>query len=296
MTSLLRGRCADLRSSSSFPVLLVLAAVLSVQFGGALGATLIPVVGVVGAVAIRLGLGALIMLVLVRPGPRGHQWQDWATVGAFGLALAAMNTAFYASLSRLPIGVAVTVEFVGPLLLAAALSRHLRDGLAVMTAAAGVVLVSGVLTTPWSRIDLVGLLLAATAGAAWAVYIVLSARTGRRFRGTEGLAWAMVIGAMCTVPAGLWLEGTSLFGGEALVKGLGIAVLSSVLPYSLELVALRRMSAHVFGVLLSVEPAAAALAGFLVLGQGLENTQLLGMLLVTAASVGVTRRASDPVD
>lgn len=291
-TNLGSGRSA----SSGYPVALVLASILSVQFGGALAATLIPLVGVLGSVALRLGIAALVMLAIARPRIAGHSRAHWLTAAAFGLALAAMNSTFYGALGRLPIGVAVTIEFLGPLLLAASMSRHLIDGVAVAAAGVGVVLISQVATTPLAHVDLIGITLALLAGAAWAAYILLSARTGRAFGGTEGLAWAMVVAAALVVPAGLIVDGTALFAPDALVKGAGIAVLSSVLPYSLELVALRRLDPRIFGILLSLEPAAAALAGLLILGQGLSAAQLLGMALVVCASAVVTVRSPAPVD
>lgn len=267
--------------------MLVLAAVVSVQFGGALAATLIPDVGVTGSVTLRLVLAAAILLLVARPRLRGHTARDWRTVAAFAAALAVMNLAFYASLQRLPIGVAVTVEFVGPLVLAAATSRRRKDVLAVLAAAIGVVLISGALTTRWSDLDLVGLGLALLAGACWAAYIITSARTGAAFPQLDGLAIAMAIAAVAVAPFGIWEAGGDLLQGDILMKGLGIALLSSVLPYSLELVALRSLSANVFGILLSLEPAAAALAGLLVLDQTLGAVRLAGMALVVVASVTV---------
>lgn len=272
------------------PVGLVLIAVLSVQFGGALAATLLPLVGVAGSVLLRMVLAAVIMLALVRPRWRGRSPQDWGTATLFAGALTAMNLCFYASLERLPIGVAVTIEFLGPLLLAAATSRRLRDALAVVLAMTGVLLISEALTVPWAQMDLVGIALAASAGAFWAAYIVLSGRTGTRFEGLDGMAITLAIAAVAMLPVGILQAGTSLLGGEVLMRGLGIALLSSAIPYSLELLALRRLSAGVFGVLLSLEPAAAALAGLLVLSQTLAPWQVLGMAMVVAASIAVLGR------
>ncbi|MCA0435350.1 MAG: EamA family transporter [Austwickia sp.] len=283
-------------TTSGYPVALVLASILSVQFGGALAATLIPVIGVLGSVALRLGIGALVMLAVARPRIGGHTRADWLTAATFGIALAVMNSTFYGALGRLPIGVAVTIEFLGPLLLAAALSRHLLDGVAVLAAGVGVVLISQVASTARDQVDVIGIGLALLAGAAWAAYILLSARTGRAFGGTEGLAWAMVVAAALVVPAGLVVDGTALFAPDALIKGAGIAILSSVLPYSLELLALRRLDPRVFGILLSLEPAAAALAGLLILHQSLTAIQLAGMALVVCASAVVTMRSAAPVD
>jgi inner membrane transporter RhtA len=272
------------------PVVLVLVAVVSVQFGGALAATLLPMVGVVGSVTLRLVLAALILGVLVRPRLRGRSAADWQVVCLFALALTAMNLTFYGSLTRLPIGVAVTIEFLGPLTLAAVLSRRARDIGAVLAALLGVLLISGAVTTRWADLDLAGIGLAGAAGACWAAYIVLSGRTGARFAGLDGIALCLIIGAVVTLPFGLLTAGSALWSGEALLRGLGIALLSSAIPYSLELLALRHLAAGTFGVLLSLEPAAAALAGLLVLGQVLEPLQVLGMGLVMVASVLVLGR------
>lgn len=282
---------ADRSSLTRHPVTLVLLAVVSVQFGGALAATLLPMVGVVGSVALRLTLATALLWAFVRPRVRGRSAADWGVVALFALALTSMNLAFYGSLTRLPIGVAVTIEFLGPLALAAVLSRRLRDAAAVLAALAGVVLISEALTTPWAELDLLGILLAATAGACWAAYIVLSRRTGARFEGLDGIAICMALGAVVTLPMGLLTAGSALWAPEALLRGLGIALLSSAVPYSLELLALRHLRSGTFGVLLSLEPAAAALAGLLVLGQVLTATQLVGMVLVVVASIAVLGRA-----
>jgi inner membrane transporter RhtA len=269
---------------------LVLLGIVSVQFGGALAATLVPVIGAAGSVTLRLVISTLILLVVARPQLRGHSQQAWVTVVLFGLALGAMNWSFYASLGRLPIGVAVTIEFLGPLLLTVVLSRRAVDFLAVLAAAAGVVLISEALTVPFAELDLLGLGLAALAGACWAAYIVLSKRTGAAFSQLDGLALAMVVASVAVAPFGV--GSAPQWTSEILLKGLGIAVLSSVLPYSLELLALRRMSSRVFGILLSLEPAAAALAGLLVLHQRLTGHQVLGIALVVGASavvMGTTR-------
>ena len=273
---------------------LVLAAVVSVQFGAAVAATLIPLVGVFGAVTLRFAFAATVLLVFVRPRLRGRTATDWLVVGTFGAILAMMNLFFYGALARVPIGVAVTIEFTGPLVLATVLSHRRKDLLAVAGAGLGVVLISGLTSTPWAQIDLAGLGLALAAGVSWAGYIVFSARTGARFAQLDGLAIAMTIAAALVAPAGVRLTGSALWTPDALWRGATIAVLSSVLPYSLELIALRRLAAHVFGILLSLEPAVAALAGLLVLGQKLNPGQLLGMALVVAASGLVMGRRSVP--
>ncbi|HEU5144469.1 MAG TPA: EamA family transporter [Dermatophilaceae bacterium] len=275
--------------------LLVLAAVISVQFGGALAATLVPRIGAAGSVTLRLAFATLVLLAVARPSLRGHSASEWRTVVLFGLALAGMNLAFYASLEHLPIGVAVTIEFLGPLTLAAFQSRRGRDWLAVAAATGGVALVSGALETHWADLDGLGIALAATAGALWAAYIVLSQRTGRQFARLEGLALAMVVATVAILPLGLGSVGR--WSPDVIGIGFAIALLSSVLPYSLELVALRHLRQQVFGILLSLEPAVAALAGFLVLGQLLDPGQLVGMGCVVVASIlvlGARRRSPRP--
>lgn len=274
--------------------LLVLGGVVSVQFGGALAATLVPDIGAGASVLVRLGFAAAIMLLIARPRVRGHSPAAWWTVLLFGLALSGMNWSFYASLAHLPIGVAVTFEFIGPLLLAASTSRRGRDLAAVGAAALGVILVSKVTEVPLADLEWRGIGLALLAGAFWAAYIVLSARTGAAFEKLDGLTLAMVVAVAVVLPAGV--VGWEHVSTEHLAKGLGIAILSSVLPYSLELLALRRLSATVFGILLSLEPAVAALAGLVVLEQVLSGVQLLGMALVVAASVLVLGYARRPED
>jgi inner membrane transporter RhtA len=278
--------------------LLVLAGIVSVQFGGALAATLVPLIGAGGSVVLRLLFASALLLVFVRPRWRGHSRRAWLTVIAFGVALGLMNFTFYSSLAHLPIGVAVTIEFIGPLSLAAALSRRWLDAVAVAAAAAGVVLISEALSTPFADLEKTGIALALLAGAFWAAYIVLAGRTGGEFPKLEGLALAMVVATVVTLPLGITSAPT--WSPDILLKAFGIAVLSSVLPYSLELLALRRLSAKVFGILLSLEPAFAALAGLLVLGQVLSPTQLVGMALVVAASALVlglgARQRPDPAE
>jgi inner membrane transporter RhtA len=274
--------------------LLVLAAVVSVQFGGALAVTLIPLVGVFGSVSLRLSIAASVLLVILRPRLRGRTTSDWLVVGAFGAVLAMMNLCFYAALARIPIGVTVTIEFSGPLVLATVLSHRRKDLVAVAGAALGVVLISGVASTPWASPDLAGLGLALAAGAAWAGYIVLSASTGARFAQLDGLAIAMTLAAVLVAPFGVLTARSALWTPDALWRGAAIAVLSSVLPYSLELIALRRLAAGVFGILLSLEPAVAALAGLFVLDQHLAALQLIGMACVVAASGLVMGGRSGP--
>ena len=283
-----------MRSISAPAPLLVLGGVVSVQFGGALAATLIPRIGAAGTVTLRLGLGVVLLLAVARPRVRGRALRDWRAVLAFGAVLGLMNLSFYLALARLPLGVAVTIEFIGPLGLAAVLSRRRRDLVAVLVAAAGVVLVNGrdIHAVNWAGVGF-GLL----AGLCWAGYVLLSAETGRRFAQLDGLALAMVVATVLVAPYGIASAGGELRGGHVLLVGAAVAVRSSVLPYSLELLALRRMRPVVFGVLMSLEPAVGALAGFLVLDQRLAVLQIAGMACVVAASIAVTRsRGAEQLD
>ncbi len=272
----------------------MLGGVVSVQFGAALAATLVPEIGAGGSVLLRVGMAAILLFAVARPRLRGHDRRAWVTVLAFGVALGLMNWSFYSSLAHLPLSVAVTVEFLGPLVLTTLLSRRLLDFVAVVAAAGGVLLISEALTVPLDDLSWVGLGLAATAGVCWAAYILLSGLTGAAFPALDGLAIAMVVSTLVVLPVGL--TGSDLWTTEHLLKGLGLAVLSSLLPYSLELLALRRLAAAVFGILLSLEPAVAAVAGLVVLDQRLDLVQVAGLALVVLASAIVMglKRPEEP--
>ena len=274
--------------------LLVFGGVVSVQFGAALAATLVPEIGAGGSVLLRIAFSALILVPLARPRLVGHSRRAWLTVVVFGVVLGLMNWSFYGSLAHLPLGVAVTVEFLGPLVLTTVLSRRALDYVAVAAAGGGVVLISEALTVPLDELSWIGLGLAATAGVLWAAYILLSGRTGAEFPKLDGLALALVVSTVVVLPAGL--ASSDLWTREHVLKGLGLAVLSSLLPYSLELLALRRLAANVFGILLSLEPAVAAVAGFVVLDQTLHAAQVVGLVLVVVASAIVmgVRRPEEP--
>lgn len=271
------------------PLLLVLAAVSSVQVGAAVGVTLFDELGPGGTTFLRLAFGAIVLMAVWRPGLRGNSAAAWRTVVAFGITLGAMNWAFYESVARIPLGVAVTLEFVGPLGVAIAGSRRPRDFVWVGLAAGGILLLAD---PRGSGLDPLGAALALFAGACWATYILLSARTGAAFAGGRGLALAMVLGTVVLVPAGVSQAGSALLSPEILLAGLAVAVMSSVIPYSFELEALRTLPNAVFGVLMSLEPAVAALAGFLVLGQALAGSELAAIAMVMAASAGAALTAS----
>jgi inner membrane transporter RhtA len=267
---------------------LVLGAIASVQSGAAIATKLFPAIGAGGAVFLRLAISAVLVVVLVRPRVRRHSRDELLLVLCFGLVLAAMNALFYTSLDRIPLGIAVTVEFLGPLVVAIGGSRRWLDGLWAGLAAIGVVL----LTTGGGAVTASGVGFAASAGACWAGYILLSQRVGRVFPGMSGLAIALVVGAAGTAPYGVVAGGATLARPSVLGKGAAVAVLSSAVPYSLELAALRRLRASVFGVLMSLEPAMAAVSGLLFLGQHLQAHEWLAIGCVMVASVGATAFAT----
>ncbi|MER6783807.1 EamA family transporter [Streptomyces sp. NPDC000658] len=278
------------RFGSLGPVGLVLAGGVSVQFGGALAVTLMPRAGALGVVALRLLVAAVVLLVVCRPRLRGHSRADWGTVVAFGVAMSAMNGLFYQALDRIPLGVAVTLEVLGPLTLSVVASRRALNLVWAALALAGVFLLSGAGGDEGlGALDPAGVAFALGAGVMWAAYIVFSARTGRRFPQADGLALAMAVGALLFLPLGLAESGAKLADPVTLGLGAGVAVLSSVLPYTLELLALRRLPASTFAVMMSLEPALAATAGFLVLDQALSAVQAAAIALVVAASMGAVR-------
>ncbi|MFJ8230694.1 EamA family transporter [Streptomyces sp. NPDC094448] len=274
------------------PVGLVVAGALSVQFGAAVAVLLMDEVGPTGVVTLRLVLAALVMLAVCRPRLRGHSRADWGTVIAFGLAMGGMNILFYQAVDRIPLGPAVTLEVLGPLALSVIVSRRLVNLVWAGLALAGVLLLSGMfpgLGGGVGGLDPVGAAYALGAGAMWAAYIVFSARTGRRFPQADGLALAFGVAAVLSLPFGIAGAGTLLADPVVIGLGLAVALMSSVLPYTLELLALRRLPASTFAVMMSLEPAVACLAGFLVLRQALSVTDALAIALVIAASVGAVR-------
>ncbi|MFF4271073.1 DMT family transporter [Streptomyces sp. NPDC001536] len=265
---------------------LVLSAGVSVQFGGALAASLMPRAGAAGVVTLRLVAAALVLLVVCRPRLRGYTRADWGTVVVFGVTMAGMNGLFYQSIDRIPLGPAVALEVLGPLALSVVASRRAVNLVWAALALGGVFLLSG---GGFGGLDPVGVLFALGAGAMWAAYIVFSARTGRRFPQADGLALAMVVAAVLFLPLGVAESGTKLLDPTTIALGSAVAVLSSVLPYTLELVALRRLPASTFAIMMSLEPAIAATAGFLVLSQALTVTESAAIALVIAASMGAVR-------
>ncbi|MFC7306116.1 DMT family transporter [Streptomyces monticola] len=268
---------------------LVVAGALSTQFGSAVAALLFPRAGALGVVTLRLVLSALLLVAVCRPRLRGHSRADWAVVCGFGIALGGMNTLFYQAIERIPLGPAVTLEVLGPLALSVIASRRLASLLWAALALAGVFLLGGGGAGGFGELNLAGAAFALGAGAMWAAYILLSARAGARFPKADGLALAMSVAALVSLPIGLASAGGALLVPSTLAFGLVLAAMSSGLPYSLELFALRRLPASTFAVLMSLAPAIAALAGLLVLGQELAAPQWLAIGLVVAASIGAVR-------
>jgi inner membrane transporter RhtA len=269
-------------------VALVVAAVTSLQFGAGYAVTLFDDLGPAGAAFLRLLIAALVLLAIWRPRLRGHPAADLRVAALFGLSLGLMNFAIYSAMDRIPLGIAVTIEFAGPLGVAVAASRRPLDLLWVALAAAGIV----ALADPGGgSLDSAGVAFALAAAALWASYILLSARTGQLFPGGSGLAIAMAVGAVAILPLGVGQAGGALLEPELLGACALIALVSSVIPYSLELEALRRLPARVFGVLMSLEPAVAALAGLVVLGQALGLREWAAIALVVVASAGASASA-----
>jgi inner membrane transporter RhtA len=267
-------------------VALVVGGAFSQQFGAAIATLLFPRVGALGVVTLRLGISAVVVLIASRPALRGRTRVDWLVVCAFGVVLAGLNTLFYQAISRIPLGATVTLEVLGPLVLSVLASRGAARWLWAALALGGVVLLG---RGGLGALNPVGAAFALGAGALWAAYILLSARTGSRFARVEGLALALAIGGLLSLPLGLAEAGTALFRPAVLALGVCVALLSSVLPYSLELLSLRRLPTGAFAVLMSLMPAVAAVAGWLVLGQSITATEAAAISLVVAASVGAVR-------
>jgi inner membrane transporter RhtA len=270
------------------PTLLVLASIASVQFGAAFAKTLFDELGAGGTVFVRTLVAAIVLVLIFRPRLAGQSRGDLGLALVFGLVLAAMNFCFYSSIERIPLGIAVTFEFVGPLGVAVFGSRRPLDLLWVVLAATGILLLSDLGA---GGLDRLGVALALFAGVFWAAYILLSARMGRVFPGGAGLALAMVVATIPLAPVGIADGGSQLLVPEILLAGVAVGVLGSAIPYALELEALRTMPVGVFGVLMSLEPAVAALAGFLVLDEGLVTREVVAIGLVVAASAGAARGA-----
>jgi inner membrane transporter RhtA len=259
-------------------------AMVSFQIGATFAKQLIPVVGAPGTTALRLGLSALLLVVLQRPWRSMPSRSAWPVVLAYGVSLGAMNSVFYLALARIPLGIAVAIEFVGPLAVAVLASRGRLDYLWVGLAAMGLALLLPI-TESGASLDPVGVLYALAAGVGWALYIVFGQKAGRA-QGPTASTWGLIVAALLTVPIGVADAGARLFDPSILPFGLGVAIFSSALPYTLEMIALRRLSTKVFGTLMSFEPAIAAIAGVVLLHERLAITQWTAIGAIVMASVG----------
>jgi inner membrane transporter RhtA len=266
-------------------------AVVSTQVGSAFAKGLFDDLGPGGTTFLRVAIAALLLALVARPSVAGRSRGDLVTAGVFGLTLAGMNLCFYEAIDRIPLGIAVTIEFLGPLGVAVALSRRRLDLAWIGLAAIGVALFAD--RGEGGSLDTVGVLFVLGAAAFWAAYILLSVRTGRAFPGGAGLTLAMAVGAVVLVPIGVADGGAALLEPELLALGAGVALLASAIPYALELEALRRLPTGLFGILLSIEPAVAALAGLVVLDQGLGARDVVAIGLVVAASAGASLAGPD---
>jgi inner membrane transporter RhtA len=283
----LASRISD-RSRGAPPTALVIFPIISVQLGAAVAKSLFDSLGPGGTVFLRIAFAALVLFLLVRPKLGGHDRAGYLLAGLFGLTLAGMNFSIYLAFDRIPLGVAVTLEFVGPLGVAVAGSRRLLDLLWVVLAAAGILLLAPLSVLGGMDLDPVGVAFALLAGCLWASYILLSARTGSAFPGGTGLVIALCVGTFVLFPFGIAGAGYALLDPKLLLAGFCVAMLSSAIPYSLELEALRKLPARVFGVLMSLDPAVAALAGLVVLGERLEMRAVAAIIFVTIAAAGAS--------
>lgn len=293
----LRTRTASHGSNQVSATALVILGILSAQLGAGIAKNLFDVVPPSAVVTLRLVTSAVFVVLISRKLLRGvlrrHTRRDLAIVATFGATLALMNLAIYESFARIPLGIAVTIEFLGPLGIAVAFSRRKRDLLWVALAATGVVLLARDGGT--GQVTLAGVAFALLAAACWAGYILLSAATGRTFAGSSGLALASMVGAVLILPVGVTTGGSELLRPEVLLVGIGIGLLSSLIPYIVDLEALRRLPAQVFGILMTLEPAVAALIGLVVLGEVLSAVKWAAIVLVISACLGATRPGSRPV-
>lgn len=279
-------RSARLQLRSLLPVGVVLIAMLSVQTGASIAKALFAVAGPIGVVTVRIGFGTVILCLALRPWRVRVPPEARLSLAVYGLALGTMNVLYYQALERLPVGLAVAVEFIGPLAVAVLTSRRRSDFAWIALAVIGLVLLLPVLPQV-SHVSVTGVAFALGAGACWALYIVFGQRAGRHL-GTQTVALGSVISAVLVVPFGLLHAGSIVLSRQVLLPGLAVAVLSTALPYTLEMFALTRMPTRTFGVLMSLEPAVGALSGLLLLGEKLTPAQSAAILLVMAASAGAT--------
>ncbi|SHL67089.1 EamA family transporter [Flavobacterium saccharophilum] len=270
------------------PVPAVLLSIISVQCGAAIAKTLFPAIGAAGTASIRIGISAIILLLAYRPNLKQITTSQWKIVVPYGLALGAMNLIFYLAIERIPIGLAVTLEFIGPLLVAIIGSKRLIDYCWVLLAAMGIILIA-----PWSndRIDLLGVIFALLAGALWAAYIVLGGKISKIMNGGQAVSTGMLFAAILILPFGLLENGLANLTPKFLGMGVALALLSSAIPFTLEMKALGQLPPRTFSILMSLEPAAAAICAFIFLQESLSFYEILAVVCVVIASAGSTLTA-----
>ncbi|MBV0893737.1 DMT family transporter [Microbacterium sp. NC79] len=284
------------RDGRASAVALVGLGLLCQEVGASFGVLMFGLTNPVAVVAFRLVFAAVILLIVTRPRVRSFTGHQWCGIVLLGVVLTTMNVAFYLALERLALGVTVTIEVLGPLVLAVVMSKKKSAWLWAGLAFVGVAALGG---GGWETLDPVGVLFALLAGASWAGYILAAARVGRDVPGVSGLALAMTVGAVIVLPAALVIDAPAFINPTIILLGLGVAVLSSVIPYTAELLALRKISESTFSVLMSLGPATASIVGFLVLGQHLTVLEIAGIVLVIAASIGAVLaagRTAPPVE
>ncbi|MGV8912734.1 MAG: EamA family transporter [Rhodoglobus sp.] len=269
--------------------MLVVLGLIFQDVGASVAILLFPEVGPAGMVSLRLVFSAAILLAIARPNLRAISTRAWFMALVFGISLGGMNMLFYGAISRVDLGAAVTIEVLGPLVLSVIVARRASAWLWAVLAFAGVALLG---LGSVGALDPIGVAFALAAAVSWAGYILASRKTGQVFAGLDGLAIAMAIGAIISLPFGIAQAGSTLLEPSILVRGLAVAICSSAIPYALELIALRRISAAAFSVLMALAPAIATGAGFFVLGQSITLVQGIGIALVIAASIGAVRAAS----
>ena len=270
------------------PVYAVLLAIISVQCGAAIAKSLFPTIGAAGTASLRIGISAVILLLAYRPNLKAVTPKQWRIVLPYGLTLGAMNLVFYSAIERIPIGLAVTLEFIGPLLVAIVGSKRLLDYCWVVLAALGIVLIA-----PWSndQIDPIGVLFALFAGALWAAYIVLGGKVSKIMHGGEAVATGMLFGAILILPFGIYENGLINLTPKLFGMGVALALLSSAIPFTLEMKALGQLPPRTFSILMSLEPAAAAICAFIFLQEHLNFYEILAVICVVTASAGSTLTA-----
>ena len=275
------------------PIPAVLFAIISVQSGAAIAKGLFPIIGATGTASLRIAISALILLAVYKPNLFKITSEQWKFVIPYGLSLGAMNLIFYLAIERIPIGLAVTLEFIGPLLVAVLGSKRIIDFLWVLLAAAGIILIA-----PWSNngIDPVGVLFALLAGALWASYIVLGGKISKIMKGGEAVSTGMLFAALLIVPFGIIGNGLINLTPNLWGLGIALALLSSAIPFTLEMKALGQMPARTFSILMSLEPAAAAISGLLFLQEYLSVNEILAVIFVIIASVGATLTSRQKTD